>query len=546
MKQSKALIINCGASVISAGVFSRTDGGLRLDDFHSEELEYDFSNEDIWMPTLLAALRQLSATRRLPSDATLIAPGFQILTKIIRVPIVEQGRQAQTIAFEVAQNIPYPLSDTVWSTHQIDDDGVELELLAAVWKLESANQLCEGVASAGYNPVRASAAAALDYNAFRFAQPDNNDDVLVLNIGARSSNLLFVSGEEWSVRSIMLGGNALTQSLADNLGRSFTEAEAIKVNHFSGADVQDDEATVKTIKTNADAWMRRLSTEITRSVVTFRRSKPDYKPKLLLLTGRGSLLPDLSGYLSEKVKVDVDYFNPTESLELGGGVDAEMVNTHFYQMSELVGEAARSLVPNGADLDILPQAISSHLEFARKKPILIAAAVLLPIAGIFPILSAQQELSALNDAQADIRAAIAPLERLKGEIADESDRVDAISSKINQLESLVAAKNNWINFFVDIQQRLIATDDVWLDSLRVVRSGGGVGQPLKLELKGRMVSQANPTDPAGQQLVQRVNRLLNEFRESAFISAVEGRRFNPTEGVLEFEFTLSINPEKPL
>ena len=38
-------------------------------------------------------------------DEVIIAPGFQLLSKIIRVPVVEPSRQVQTVAYEVQQNM---------------------------------------------------------------------------------------------------------------------------------------------------------------------------------------------------------------------------------------------------------------------------------------------------------------------------------------------------------------------------------------------------------------------------------------------------------
>ena len=58
---------------------------------------------------------------------------------------------------------------------------------------------------------------------------------------------------------------------------------------------------------------------------------------------------------------------------------------------------------------------------------------------------------------------------------------------------------------------------------------------------------ANPTSKVSQESFDRVKRLLASFTGSQFIAKVENEHFdNSQNGVLRFDFTLVINPAKPL
>ncbi|NQY32338.1 MAG: pilus assembly protein PilM, partial [Coraliomargarita sp.] len=228
MSGSKRLIINCGASCVTAAILSPSGGGLQVERFVSESLHYDYSDDDAWQNAVAAALRDLTHTHKLSGTATLILPGSQVLTRPIRIPHVDPAKRAQPIAFEAQQNIPFQLHEVVWDSQEVSDDGVETEVLFVACKSAVINEFCASAAAAGLVVEHISAATLLDYNALQFAYPDEAEDTLLINIGARSTNLLFANDEGFFIRNIQIGGNTLTQSIADSLGKSFGKAEEVK------------------------------------------------------------------------------------------------------------------------------------------------------------------------------------------------------------------------------------------------------------------------------------------------------------------------------
>ena len=107
----------------------------------------------------------------------------------------------------------------------LGDDGVETEVLFIACKSNTIEDFCGEVARAGFSADTINAATVLDYNAIQFAYPTLDADVLLINIGARSTNLLFKNPDGFFVRNIQLGGNSLTQNIADNIGKPFAKAD---------------------------------------------------------------------------------------------------------------------------------------------------------------------------------------------------------------------------------------------------------------------------------------------------------------------------------
>ena len=88
--------------------------------------------------------------------------------------------------------------------------------------------------TAGVVPTEITASSVLDYNTFLHSYPDFGEDCILLNIGARTANVLFATPDGFSARTINIGGNVLTQNLADALEISFEEAEQKKVDYCMG------------------------------------------------------------------------------------------------------------------------------------------------------------------------------------------------------------------------------------------------------------------------------------------------------------------------
>ena len=138
---------------------------------------------------------------------------------------------------------------------------------------------------------------------------------MVVNIGAKSTNLLFINPTGFLIRSIAIGGNTLTQNISDSLGILFEKAEEIKKSYFSGeVAFSPDDPSVQVLENCSQQFLTRASQEITRSIVTYKRLKKGKSPNRMFLSGRGALLNNLPEYLSQSQSLNIDYFDPSKSL----------------------------------------------------------------------------------------------------------------------------------------------------------------------------------------------------------------------------------------
>ena len=566
MSSARKLVINCGASQMSVATFSNRSGKLVLESFLTRDLEYDYANEEGWLPAVNGALREMSHELKFGGPATLIIPGYQLLTKPIKVPHVDPAKQAQIIAFEAQQSIPYPLHEVVWGSQVVADDGVESEVILIAMKLDAANRFCNAASIPGLQPQVLQASSLMDYNAFRLANPEGGERTLLINVGGRSTNLTFIGESGVFLRNIGFGGNNLTQLLADGLGTTFAQAERVKVGFFSGqTSYAHDDPAGAPLQAGAQSWMRRLSQEITKSIMAYRRQSPNHQaPTRILLTGRSSLLPGLSQFLCDAHKISVDYFNPVTGIEIAPSVNTEVVEACAYQMTEIIGEGAREVLPKSLGINLLPAPRAKAIAFARKKPWLVLAALCLALAPTAALLYYMDQGRSYAQADAQLKELMQPLQDVQKQINESVEQLKASKNNLERMKGLVESRTNWIELFGEFQQRLGEIKDVWFEDLKVVREQPlspadpnnpnaprkPVGEPTyRLEISGRMLLRDFDNSDAMIKRAQgRVKSLLDGIKQSPFVASIGDERYDFSEDrrILSFNFNILVNPAKPL
>ncbi|MEK9632455.1 MAG: pilus assembly protein PilM [Opitutae bacterium] len=548
MSEKKEIIINCGISQVSAGIFSKQGESILLEQVGLETLRYNYSSEEQWLDCFADGLKNLCAREKIKGDARFIFPGCLLLTKTIRVPHVEEEKQKKIVAFELMQKMPVPLTELIWDYQVIDDDGVEQEILAFAVKPKVAEDFCERVMEIGLNPVQITPAPVLDYNAMRASGIGlDSGETLVVNIGARSTNLLFINPTGFLLRPLSIGGNSLTQNISDNLGTQFEKAEEIKKNYFSGAVAfSADDPSVQLLENCAKQFLARLSQEITRSLVTYKRLKKGKSPSRMFLAGRGALLNQLPEYLSQSQRLDIDYFDPLQALLLSDGISQEMRYLLPFMLSEPVGLASSIFSSTSSDrspltktINLLPESKLTNLNFKRKQPLLLVSALLLSLT----------PLPALWTNYEDTQELKKELAEAKGELDEVKEGLYGMESKSETLDFLhyftkeVHARNEvyqneskslWkVRVILNHLQNSLEYEDIsdtWFDEFRII----GLAQELQrspsrsaeeptpiLKLSGRYL--VRPTVDSSADKAQLSDNLieLNQKKQTALTKHLE-------------------------
>ena len=572
-KENSRLIINCGSTHISATVFSCNGKQLKIEKSHSVSLDYDYQDDEAWLDAIDLGIKEITRMGNYSGKANFIIPGNQVLAKTLLLPSVAKNKQAQVLAFEAQHNLPYDLDEVVWDGDAISNDGIESEVLLGACKSDMMNEFCEIIRDSGLLIESINASTILSYSALKVAQPDLGEDILLINLGARSSTLYFKNTEGFFVRTINYGGNTLTQFISDTLGKGFSESDEIKHRFFAEeGDLDEESSAYKLMQTCMSNFSHRFAQEVNRSIVMYRRQKGADPIKRIFITGKGAQSEIIRNKISEDLEQTIELFNPLDGVELPANlaVDAENLN---IQLSEVVGEAIKefNLLDNSGSLNLVPLHVKQELKFIGQKPILAVAAVLL---ALFPwfIYSGITKASNLKEvALKELKQVSQPYQSNEASISENEAKARILSQSISQVEGLVDTKTNWIQFFADLQESIYSAKDVWIDDLTVVRQSAN-DDPFEddygysdyeeseedsdipdyeVVVKGKMLVR-QPADQINQDvLADRIKQIKSSFEESSFVVSsnqpkISWKYLSDGLRVLPFEINLIINTEKPL
>jgi type IV pilus assembly protein PilM len=352
--------------------------------------------------------------------------------------------------------------------------------------------------------------------------------VLIINIGARTTNMTFVNAAGFSVQNVNVGGNLLTQAISDALAQPFRTAESLKVAYFSGRTQLADDAHAAVLKKSAQEFMRRISQEVTKRIVIYKRQNQNSQPKKIVLTGRGSLLPGLSELLCETQRISVDYVDPFGVFSVAPSVDAGYLESCRVRLSEITGEAVRGTLPGSVGVNLIPPALESEIAFNRQKPLLIAAAALLALAP-WPVWAHFRSASMESSRQiALVEGRSRELSGYKKSIEDSRREAAEVALRVNALHAAAASRDNWREFLADLQSRVSGVKDVWVDEMRFKRTPGAsvegvaandacsVTVSLNMLLKG--VAPSGTFDAADFQARRR--EILKTLKASPFVADI--------------------------
>src|SRR5260221_7714693 len=226
------LAIDFGAGSLKLAEFdTNADGSLVLKSFVIKPLGLEGSQETTREKTILKALQETLAEKGIKSkNINVCAPGFHVFSKFVKLPPVDANKVTQIIQYEAQQNVPFPLAEVVWD-YQIlgSTTGGELEVLLVAIKADIVEGLFRVTESAGLHLLLADVSPAALCNAFRFNYGDLEDCTMLLDIGAKTSNLPFFEKGKVFSRTINLGANSTTQLFANEAKLKYDPAEKIKI-----------------------------------------------------------------------------------------------------------------------------------------------------------------------------------------------------------------------------------------------------------------------------------------------------------------------------
>src|SRR2546422_4934586 len=226
------LCLDFGAGSLKVAEFEPNENGtLRLKQFGIKPLGFEGSQDAARERVILKAIQELFAEKAFGSkNVNVCAPGFHVFSKFVKLPPVDTSKVTQIIQYEAQQNVPFPLEEVVWDYQILGTTPTgELEVLLVAIKADVVEGLFRTADAAGLRVQLVDVSPAALCNAFRYNYGDLEGCTMLLDIGAKTSNLLFFEKGKVYSRGINIGANSITQDFAAESKLKFPEAERLKV-----------------------------------------------------------------------------------------------------------------------------------------------------------------------------------------------------------------------------------------------------------------------------------------------------------------------------
>src|SRR5271156_6939177 len=373
------LAVDFGAGSLKLAEFEQNEtGGLRLKKYGIKGLGIEGSQETAREAAILKGLTELLGEKSYAArQVNACAPGFHVFSKFVKLPPVDTSKETQIIRYEAQQNVPFPLDEVVWDYQILGTSATnELEVLLVAVKSEIVEGLFRAAEGAGLRLKLVDVSPAALCNAFRYNYGDLEGCTMLLDIGAKTSNLLFFEKGKVYSRSINIGANSITQDFANESKLKFAQAEAIKIEKGSvslgGAYEEPEDPRAAAIAKIARQVMTRLHIQVNQTIQFFRGQQGGSAPQRLFLSGGASIMPYTAQFFAEKLNVPVEYFNPFRSIEIDPSIDLEHLSKYAHSLGEVVGLGLRNLANCPVEMNLMPESTLRWQRFNEKKPYFIA------------------------------------------------------------------------------------------------------------------------------------------------------------------------------
>ena len=389
-KSSRVLALDIGASSIKLAEFMYdSDNSPILLSFDYREYGEEL-NEGTRGFVITSVLSEMLAAGHYGSNKALISiSGQYALTRFVPLPPVaeEESRVRQIVEFEARQNVPFPMEEVVWDYQLISNPGAdELEVMFVVIKNDIVEEITTSVQNAGLEPVLVDVAPSAAYNAARANLIGDEGCAMLLNLGDRSTNLLFADEQQFFARTIPIAGHSISQQISKEFSMDFDKAEDLKRRHgfvaLGGAYAEPESEVAASVSKIVRNVMTRLHGEINRSIGVYRAQQKGKKPQKLYLTGGSSTMGFTDRFFEDKLGIPVEYFNPFQCIQMGPDIDTARLQNVAHMFSEVVGLGLRYRGQCAVEVSLMPQSIVHQIAMRRKKPYFLAsvACVLLMMA----------------------------------------------------------------------------------------------------------------------------------------------------------------------
>ncbi len=455
--------LEVGAQSVTMGVFTPSGRGFSLSRYARKDILLDPVEEGMRMDYVSNAIAEMVKELKVNgSDVHNVVSGQQVFMRFIKLPDIEIDNLAEQVGFEAQQHIPFPLEEIVYDFQELANRGEgEREVLLVAIKKDVLDNLNSQVVGSGLKTDTVDCSITSLYNAFRASYPNELEPVMILDIGAKTTDIIFAEEGRFFTRSVTAAGAFITNAIAREYGMSFRDAERLKIErgsislgngHTDSMDEQDA-ALATTIRTA----MGRLSSEVQRTINHYRAQYKGNPPTKAYICGGGARMPFALEFLQAALNIPVDYLNPLEAFSIGSKVDEAELGMDALCLGPIAGAAVTGADAGEFSIDLVPTSVGRERAEQKLIPKLIAAGLIALAGAGFYAYTANK---AANEAEASVAAispAYAEAQNMESSIESVQSKYRRALGDLEELAELYAMRGAYLDVLKQLTEKGVST-----------------------------------------------------------------------------------------
>lgn len=240
-------------------------------------------------------------------------PSSKVITRIVEMPLMNDKDLASSIQWEAEQYIPFPLTKVkldyaVVSTNTQTQKMNVLLVAAQTSLIESYMRI---ITLAGLNLISLETEIMAIGRSVSFSLPTVSD-VLIVSIGANATDIALTHEMVLSfTKSYPIGGNNMSQAIAEELGFEIAQAEEYKKTYG----LEEDKLEGKIAKI-ISPYIYNLIEEMEKIVAFSKKTFPKSEISTVVISGAASKLPGLVLTITKNLGLDSQLSNPFINLSV--------------------------------------------------------------------------------------------------------------------------------------------------------------------------------------------------------------------------------------
>ena len=481
-KNESILAIDIGSDSLKFAEFLYpADGGLCLENFSFSEYPIDANNPHI---DVVQAILKEKVKNFKSKQVRISLSGKSAFVRFVHNLALggeSRERVEQIIAYEALQNIPYAVNEIVWDYQLLNDPNAEdsngeADVMIVVVKNEFISAVIDTLESCGKKIASVEVSPTACFNACYANDVGYDGCEMLINIGGKSTTLLFIDQGNLFIRTINIAGHTITQQIAKEFDVPYEKAEEMKRRHgfvaLGGAYEEPDSQVAATVSKIVRNVMTRLHGEINRSINVYRSQHSGTAPKKVFLAGGSSIMAYAPRFFSEKLRVPVDFLNPFKVLSISENIDKKKLSEVAHGFSEIIGLGLCHGLHCPVEINLVPEKVKKQREFTKKRIYFVASAItiiMLLVVNLYTLKNvAKDMIQEANRASEKSRKHVKNNKKIKKIARNTKSLVSEYEKDLKRLED----RTRWTQVINDIQSRL--PDNVWIESFE---TGGTVATP---------------------------------------------------------------------